>query len=175
MADEVGPTPAEREAPSGPPGSPLRSVLAIAVGWFVLTILGQLLFGVLSRWMAADFPTSEGTVPTERGLIVWLLGSLPNGILAGLLAARIAGWAPIAHSAVLGGIVGFFAMTSADRAHGLPWWFAIGWIVGPPLGIVLGGLIARLRGRSARGPDRSEARAASARGSGAAAVERSRP
>ena len=121
----------------------MRSVLAVAAGWLVIMVLGQLLASVLGSTMSADFPTGEDSRPTDRGLAVWIAGSVPNGIVAGLITARIAGWAPIVHASVLAGVVGFFAMRNADRASGLPGWFAIAWIVVPPLAIVLGGVVSR--------------------------------
>ncbi|UJR79084.1 hypothetical protein [Sandaracinus amylolyticus] len=126
-----------------PKGTPIRSVLAVVAGWITLFVLGQLFLGVLASMMPGDIPSTEGAQPTERGLAMWLAGMLPNGIIAGLITARLAGWAPIAHAAVLGGIIGFFGMVSSDEARGLPAWFAIGRAFMPVVSIVLGGIAAR--------------------------------
>lgn len=144
--------PATPDTAGDPPGSPIRSVLAVAAGWLVVMVMGQLLLGVLTSTMGADFPTEEGSQPTERGLALWIAGSVPNGIVAGLITARLAGWAPIAHAAVLAGIIGFFAMSSADQASDLPGWFAIAWIVVPPLAIALGGVVSRYARRASTKP-----------------------
>lgn len=143
-----GPAKTAGDTAGGPPGSPIRSVLAVAAGWIVVMLLGQLLLRVLAATMGADFPTEEGSQPSERGLAIWIAGSVPNGIVAGLITARLAGWAPIAHAAVLAGIIGFFAMSSADQASELPGWFAIAWIVVPALAIALGGVVARYARRA---------------------------
>ena len=128
----------------GPQGSPIRSLLGLIAGWFALYVLGTLYLGVLASTLPADIPSAEGAVPTERGLALWLAGMAPNGIVAGVITARIAGWAPIGHAAVLGGIIGFFGLVSSDEAHGMPAWFALGRAVLPTLAILAGGAIARV-------------------------------
>lgn len=126
-----------------PPGSPLHSLLGLAAGWLALYVLGTLFLGVLASTLPHDIPSAEGAVPTERGLALWLAGMLPNGIVAGMITARIAGWAPIGHAVVLGGLIGFFGLVSSDEAHGLPGWFALGRAIVPTLAILAGGAIAR--------------------------------
>ena len=137
---------------SDAPGSPLRSLLGLVAGWFALYVLGTLFLGVLASMLPHDVPTGEDAVPTERGLALWLAGMVPNGIVAGMITARIAGWSPLGHAAVLGGIIGFFGMVSSDEAHGMPGWFALGRAIVPTLAILAGGAIARAldakRGRS---------------------------
>src|SRR5690606_33303404 len=125
----------------GPEGSPLRSVFAVVSGFVVLWILGALYASVVYSIASAQFPEDEA--PTTIGLALTLAGAVPNGIVAGLLVGRNAGLAPIAHAAVLAGLIGFFAMMSSDQAQGMPWWFALGRIVLPSLFVVLGGVIAK--------------------------------
>lgn len=148
--------PDEREPE--PQGNPIRSVLAVGAGWLAMLVLGQLFLGVLASTMPSDVPTSEDAAPTGRGLAIWLVGMLPNGLVAGLITGRVAGWAPIAHAAALAGLIGFFAMTTSDEARGLPWWFALGRALVPAAAIVLGGIAARsveARRRARRGPSAS--------------------
>lgn len=129
-------------------GSPLRSVFAVISGFVVLWILGMLYATVVYSVASAHFPDEQP--PTTVGLALTLAGALPNGIVAGLMVGRIAGFAPIVHAAVLGGVIGFFAMMSSDQARGMPWWFALGRVVLPTLFVVLGGAIAKAMARSKR-------------------------
>lgn len=141
--DQASPEPTTREpAPGGPgvpQGSPLRSIAAVMLGWLVLQWILWPLFGSM---IARLFP-GELDPPSERFLVAMTVGMLPNGLVAGLLTARVAGWAPIAHAAVLGGLIGFFGMMSSDAAHGLPGWFAIARVVVPAISVVIGGALAR--------------------------------
>lgn len=124
-----------------PPGSPLRSVFAVIAGFVALWILGNLYISVVYSLATAQFPVEERA--TDRGLLLLLAGAVPNGIVAGLLVGRVAGFAPIAHAAVLGGLIGFIGMMSSDDARGMPFWFALGRIALPTLSVILGGLIAK--------------------------------
>lgn len=124
-------------------GNPFRSLFAVVSGFVVLWLLGALYVGVVGSVAAGQFPEDES--PTTVGLALLLLGIVPNGIVAGLLTGRIAGFAPVVHAAVLGGLVGFLGMMSSDQARGMPWWFALGRIVLPTIFVVLGGVIARAR------------------------------
>lgn len=123
-----------------PEGSPLRSIAAVMLGWLVLQWVLWPLFGA----MIARIFAGELDPPSERFLAAMTLGMLPNGIVAGLLTARVAGWAPLAHAAVLGGLIGFFGMMSSDAAQGLPGWFAIARVVVPAISVVIGGAVSRL-------------------------------
>lgn len=130
-------------APPGPNGTPFRSLGAVAAGWAVLFVLGQLLLGVLASALPSDIPSVEGTVPTPRGLALFLLLGSANGVVAGLLTARLAGFAPVVHASALAAWIGFSAMMSSDAAQGLPFWFALGRVVTPALPIVLGGVLGK--------------------------------
>lgn len=137
--ERAEPRAASEEGETG--GSPIRSILAVVGGFVVLWILGGLYVGVLGSLAGDQFP--EGGVPTTTGLLLLLVGAVPNGIVAGLIVGRAAGHAPIVHAAVLGGLIGFVGMMSSEQAHGMPWWFALGRIALPILFLVLGGAIAR--------------------------------
>ncbi|MDQ3035355.1 MAG: hypothetical protein M3Y87_23325 [Myxococcota bacterium] len=146
-ADDESATRAPQATADDPEGNPFRSLFAVISGFVVLWILGALYVGVLGSLAGAQFP-GEGP-PTTVGLALLLLGIAPNGIVAGLLTGRVAGFAPIVHAAVLGGLVGFVGMMSSDQAQGMPWWFALGRIVLPTVFVVLGGAIARVAPRRA--------------------------
>ena len=126
-------------------GSPAQSALAVFAGFVAFTILNALYGSVVYRVAAAEFPEAEGEgTITSLGMILTLAGGLPNGVIAGVVVGRFAGFAPIAHAAVLAGVIGFYAMMSSHLARGLPWWFALGRIVIPSLAILLGGRAARV-------------------------------
>ncbi len=122
-------------------GSPLKSVFAVVVGFIVSWILGYLYMAVIYSLATPQFPTEERA--TSLGLLLLLAGAVPNGIVAGLLVGRLAGVAPVAHAAVLGGLIGFIGMMSSDDAQGMPFWFALGRIALLPLFIVVGGFVAK--------------------------------
>lgn len=128
-------------AAADPQRSPLRSLLSVVAGWLVLWVAGGLYAAMLSRFAAAHY---AGERPSDVGLALLLAGALPNGVVGGLVTGRVAGFAPVAHAAVLAGLVGFFALMSSDQARGMPWWFAVGRAVVPGACIVIGGGIARL-------------------------------
>lgn len=125
-------------------GSPAQSALAVFAGFVAFTLLNALYGSVVYRLASSEFPDAEGegTLST-LGMGLTLGGYLPNGMLAGVVTGRFAGFAAIAHAAVLAGVIGFYAMMSSHVARGLPGWFALGRIVVPSLAIVVGGAIAR--------------------------------
>jgi hypothetical protein len=124
-----------------PPGSPLQSAFAVVAGFVVSWILGYLYVSVVYSLATPQFPAEERA--TDLGLLLLLAGAVPNGIVAGLLVGRLAGFAPVAHAAVLGGLIGFIGMMSSDEARGMPFWFALGRIALPTLFIIVGGFIAK--------------------------------
>jgi uncharacterized membrane protein YhdT len=126
--------------PVEPPGSPLRSTLAVCAGYTVMWITAGLYGSLLFRFLPDHF--AEGA-PTGTGLALLLAGALPSGLVAGLIAGRLAGWAHLVHAAALAGLIGFAGMMSSDAAQGTPAWFALGRILVPALAVVLGGLVAR--------------------------------
>lgn len=121
--------------------SPLRSVLALAGGWIALYVLGVLFGAALGVFLPDDV---NQQTPTHRFLIAFLLSTIPNGLASGVLTARIAGWGPLGHTAVLAGYIALMGMLTSDQAHGLPWWFALGRIVLPALAVWCGGLAFRV-------------------------------
>lgn len=128
--------------------SPGRSALSIFAGFVVLNILGFLFSVMASTLWPALFPTGEGAQPTTAGLELWLVGELVNALAAGLLAARLAGRAPVAHAAVLAALNGFFAMTAMGELRAMPTWFALGFALTAPVGILAGGLVVAWRART---------------------------
>ncbi len=118
-------------------------------GFVVLQILGVLFSLMAGTLWPALYPSGEGAGPTDGGLGLWLAAELANATLAGLLTARLAGRAPVAHAAVLAAINGFFSMAAMGELRALPGWFAIGFVALAPLGCLLGGLVAsRVRPRA---------------------------
>jgi hypothetical protein len=124
-----------------PHGSPIRSLFSVIVGWVVLWLLGALYASVVYRLAPAHFPAEAP--PTATGMALMLAGAVPNGIVGGLITARLAGVAPLVHAAILAGVLGFFGLMSSDAALGMPGWFAIARPLLLPLAIVGGGAIAR--------------------------------
>lgn len=125
--------------------SPAQSAIAVFAGFVTFTLLNALYGSVVYRMASSEFPDAEGEgTMTTLGMALTLGGYLPNGVLAGVVVGRFAGFAAIAHAAVLAGVIGFYAMMSSHVARGLPWWFALGRIVAPSLAILAGGAIARV-------------------------------
>jgi hypothetical protein len=120
---------------------PGRSALSVFAGFVVLQILGYLFAFMAGTLFPALYPAGEGAHPTTNGLVLWLVGETVNGVLAGWLASRLAGRAPIAHAAVLAALSGFFAMTAMGELNTMPGWFAIGFALTAPVGCVLGGAV----------------------------------
>lgn len=119
-----------------------RSVGAVFAGYVTLIVLRFLFMAMAGAVFASFYPSEEGASPTFEGLVLLLVGDAVNGALAGLLTGRLAGRATLAHAAALAGFCGYLAMTAMDQVAGMPGWFALGFAVAAPLGIVLGGLAA---------------------------------
>ncbi len=131
------------------PLSPAKSALAVLAGFVVLWVLRILFLMTAGALFPSLYPAEEGAHPTTNGLVLSLVGELINATLAGLVVGRLAGRAPIAHAGILAGLCGFFALTSMDQVIGFPGWFAIGFAVTAPIGLLVGGLIAsRVRART---------------------------
>lgn len=131
------------------PLSPAKSALSIFAGFVVLNVLGVAFSFMAGTLWPALFPSGEGAQPTGNGLEIWLVAETLNGAAAGLVAARLAGRAPLAHAAILAAVNGVLALTALGELRTMPGWFAIGFIATAPLGIMLGGLVAsRVRARA---------------------------
>jgi hypothetical protein len=122
--------------------SPARSAIAVLGGVVVYWILLSLFMGITVSMLPSLFPREEGATLPTGGLAAILLGELVNGLVAGLLTARIAGRAPLAHTAALAGLLGLYAMTSMDQVRGMPGWFALGFACMGPLAVMIGGAVA---------------------------------
>jgi hypothetical protein len=121
--------------------SPVRSAFAVIAGIILYPILLTLFMFMVGALFPSLYPTDPEGPQTTPGLALIVLGELVNGAVAGLIASRIAGRAPIAHAGVLAGVLGLFAMASMDQVAGMPGWFAIGFATGAPLGVLVGGLL----------------------------------
>jgi hypothetical protein len=137
--------PEEGLAPAPPQRSLFRSIVSIVGGFVVLAIVGILTSMLLGAVAASEFPA--GASPTTLGLALYVGISIPNGLVAGVLTGRLAGSAPIAHAAVLAGVIAWQSMMTSEMAQGMPGWFAIARVVVPAAAIVIGGAIVGLRAR----------------------------
>lgn len=136
---------------AGPIISPVRSAFAVIAGIILYPLLLTLFMGMIGALFPALYPTDPDGPQTTAGLALVLVGELLNGAVAGLIASRIAGRAPIAHAGVLAGVLGLFAMASMDQVTNMPGWFGLGFATCAPLGVLLGGLLGhRAMARRAR-------------------------
>jgi hypothetical protein len=136
--------------------SPVRSMAAVSFSFLLFTqILSRVGAVTLAVLMPGAFPAQpdESTivVPGTAGLAAMLVMNVVNAALAGLIAGRIGRVMRVAHGVVLGAILGMFAAISMEALQGFPGWFAIGYLVTPPLGASLGGWLAS-RVRPSKGP-----------------------
>ncbi len=122
--------------------SPARSALSVLGGVVAYWILLSLFMGVAASVLPSLFPREEGASLTPFGMVAIVVGELANGLVAGLLTARLAGRAPLAHTAALAGLLGLYAMTSMDQVRGMPGWFALGFACTGPLAVMIGGAVA---------------------------------
>lgn len=127
--------------------SPVRSMAAVSLGFGLFTqVLARVGAVTLGLLLPGAFPAQsedgELVVPTTVGLAAMLVMSLANALLAGLIAGRIAGLAQRWHGVVLGGVLGLFGAISMDQVRGFPGWFALGYLLLPPVGATLGGFLA---------------------------------
>jgi hypothetical protein len=121
--------------------SPARSALAVFAGVIVYWFLLSLFMGMSAALVPSLYPREEGQSQTTAGLVTILVGEVLNGMIAGLLASRIAGRAPMAHAAALAGLLGLYAMTTMDQVQGLPGWFAMGFACAGPVAVLAGAAI----------------------------------
>lgn len=146
MTEPSTPPPASTPAPERSPApsalSIPRSIGAVFAGYVTLLVLRFLFMAMAGALFSSLYPSEEGASPTAEGLVLLLVGDAVNGALAGLVAGRIAGRATFAHAAALAGLCGYLAMTSMDQVAGMPGWFALGFALAAPLGILAGGLAA---------------------------------
>ena len=126
--------------------SPGRSALGVFAGFVVLQILGMLFLLMAGSMFPSLYPSGEGAQPTTNGLVLSLVAEFANALVAGLITARLAGRAPMVHATVLAALVGFFSMAAMGDLRTMPGWFALGFVLLAPIGCLLGGLVARLRG-----------------------------
>ena len=140
---------APQPEPSATELSPMRSFLAIAVGYAAIYFLRSLAVSMLARWFPGDLPQDD-SMPTALGFALVLGAELPNALVAGLLVGRLAGRAPLVHTAILAAVLGAFALLTARQAEGIPGWFVAGFALVPPLGALAGGAIAQLAIRRRR-------------------------
>lgn len=127
--------------------NPVRSMAAVSLTFLLFTqILSRVGATTLAVLMPGAFPAQpdESTlvVPGTAGLVAMLAMTVVNAVLAGLLAGRIGRVMRLWHGVVLGAILGMFAAISMDALREFPGWFAIGYLVAPPLGASVGGWLA---------------------------------
>jgi len=120
----------------------LKGVAAILVGFVVLT-LGSVLAG---RALISVMGLGRDEIGTPVFLATSLGLRLILAILAGYLTAKAAPRAPLAHAAVLGGILAFLSLAaigglSAAGAVQDPWWYPRVMLFVGPIGVVLGGAL----------------------------------
>jgi hypothetical protein len=143
---------------SAPIPSPLRSTLAVLAGFGLNWFLAGAGAGMLAALFPEHFPPApaDGTppAPSTLGLVLVTATFSANALLAGVLAGRIASYAPVVHAGILAGVFGLLALWGLDQARGQPGLFALAFVGLPPLFAVLGGLVAQraAKRRDARTP-----------------------
>jgi len=118
----------------------MRSALAVLAGIVALGVLNVLFMIVAASALAPLYP--PGGLPTTAGLGVMLAAGVVNGVLGGLLTARLARSAPFAHAAALIGVWGIYTVGAIDQLSHYPGWFVIGLVLASPLGCVVGAALA---------------------------------
>ncbi len=134
-------------AASAPLPSPFRATMAVLAGFALNFFLSGIGPQMLASLFPSEFPMPADPetppTPTELGLVLVCVVFSANALLAGVLTGRVATTKPFGHAAILAGIFGLFALYGLDQARQQPGWFAIAFVVLPPLFVLLGGLVAQ--------------------------------
>ena len=124
----------------------LRSFLAILGGFLSMALLVGIATAIAVRLMLP--PASNSSTmprPTTPYLAVNLAYSGLAALLGGVIAALLAGRAPLAHSVTLGTIVLALSLFSMRFYAGQqPRWYQITIAASMPLFVVLGGLLSSI-------------------------------
>jgi hypothetical protein len=146
-----------RAAPAPLP-SPFRATMAVLAGFGLNFFLSGIGPQMLAAMLPGEFPMPADPetppTPTELGLVLVCVIFSANALLAGVLTGRVALTKPFGHAAILAGIFGLFALYGLDQARQQPGWFAIAFVILPPMFVLLGGLVAEraAKRRAARPP-----------------------
>jgi hypothetical protein len=120
----------------------LRSIGVVLVGYVPFGISAVLLFKLTGRDPHAPAPVSFMLLSTLYGMAF--------AVLAGYLAARLAGRRPLSHAIAVAGIIGLGALISIVlRPVGAALWSQLAALVLIAPSAILGGLIRRRRLTSA--------------------------
>jgi hypothetical protein len=138
--------------------NPIRSVIAVLVGFVLFTVLSQVMVRALLASVVGDITTYMGLAAGLLALVVAVQGVA--GMLAGYMTARIASALEWQHGAVLAGLfavlsIWSFAVTP-EAAQQVPLWMQAATVI-----VVAGamGAGAAVRGRAATvGSDPAAAR-----------------
>ena len=130
--------------------NPIRSVIAVLVGFVLFSVLAQVLAGTLVSSVVGPVTTYMGVAPGLLAAIVAVQGFA--GLLAGYIAARIANALEWQHGAVLAGLFAVLSVWSfavTPEAEQVPRWMQVATVV-----VVAGAMLAgaTVRGRAASVP-----------------------
>jgi hypothetical protein len=126
----------------------VRSVVAVAAGFFAVMVLGAAADVVLAQASPGAFD-AEGHVRAESTLFIKLAYETAFALLAGYISARIAIRRPFTHALVMGAIVlAGRALIAAAAWDVSPAWFNLGVLLLIIPAALLGAKLSQLRAQT---------------------------